>query len=144
MLPPAVADRLAELDRLGAERFAAARAPRLLADPAARPEVLQAVERAMAGIRRPGYDQAARMLAGGRLLDDAARIQVPTAVMVGSQDCITPPANARRVFAALRGPPQRHAYREIPDAGHAVCQEQPDETAHAIAEFVESRAKAHA
>lgn len=143
-LPPAVADRLDELDRLGAEKFAAARAPRLLADPSARPDVLQAVERAMAGIRRPGYDQAARMLARGRLLDDAAKIQVPAAVLVGSQDSITPPANARRVFDALRGRSQRHAYREIPAAGHAVCQEQPVETARAIAKFVESRANAHA
>ncbi len=63
----------------------------------------------------------------------------PTAVLVGSQDRITPPANARRVFAALQGPPQRHAYREIPDAGHAVCQEQPGETARAIAEFVDEQ-----
>ena len=39
------------------------------------------------------------------------RIDVPTAVLVGAQDRITPPANARRVFDALHGPPQRHAYR---------------------------------
>jgi pimeloyl-ACP methyl ester carboxylesterase len=143
-LPPAVADRLHELDRLGAEKFAAARAPRLLADPGGNPDVLRAVERAMAAIRRPGYDQAARMLAGGRLLVDAAKMQVPTAVLVGAQDAITPPANARRVHDALPGPSQRHAYREIATAGHAVCQEQPDEIGRAIAEFVETRAEIHA
>ena len=106
-LPPAVADRIDALDRLGPERFAAARAPGLLADPAARPDVLRTVEHAMAAIRRPGYDQAARLLAGGRLLDDAAKVDVPTAVLVGAQDRITPPANVRRVFEALRGPSQR-------------------------------------
>jgi pimeloyl-ACP methyl ester carboxylesterase len=143
-LPSAVADRLDELDRLGAEKFAAARAPRLLADPGGHPDVLHAVERAMAAIRRPSYDQAARMLAGGRLLADAAKIQVPTAVLVGSQDTLTPPAIARRVYAALPGPSQRHAYREIATAGHAVCQEQPAEIARAIAEFVEARAEIHA
>jgi pimeloyl-ACP methyl ester carboxylesterase len=143
-LPAAVAERLDELDRLGAEKFAAARAPRLLADPGGRPEVLHAVECAMAAIRRPGYDQAARMLAGGRLFDDAAAIQVSTAVLVGSQDLITPPASARRVFDALQGRPQRHAYREIANAGHAVCQEQPAEIARAIVEFVEARTDAHA
>jgi pimeloyl-ACP methyl ester carboxylesterase len=143
-LPPAVAERLDELDRLGAEKFAAARAPRLLADPGGNPDVLRAVERAMAAIRRPGYDQAARMLAGGRLLADAAKIQVPTAVLVGSRDTITPPANARRICDVLPGPSLRHVYREIAAAGHAVCQEQPAETARAIAEFVEARAKIHA
>ena len=131
VLPPGVAGRIEELDRLGADRFAAARAPGLLADPAARPDVLRAVELAMAAVRRPGYDQAARLLAGGRLLDDAAAIDVPTAILVGARDRITPPANARRVYDALRNPSQRHAYREIADAGHAVCQEQPaDSRAH--------------
>jgi pimeloyl-ACP methyl ester carboxylesterase len=141
-LPPAVAGRIDELDRLGAEKFAAARAPALLADAAARPDVLQMVERAMAAVRRPGYDQAARLLAGGRLIEDAAKLDVPTAVIVGTQDRITPPANARRVFAALRG--EGHVYREIADAGHAVCQEQPAAVARAIVEIVESRANAHA
>lgn len=143
-LPPAVAGRIEALDRLGPARFAAARAGGLLADPAARPAVLQAVEHAMAAIRRPGYDQAARLLAGGRLLEDAAKIDVPTTVLVGSQDRITPPVNARAVFDALRGSSQRHAYREIADAGHAVCQEQPAEVARAIFEIVESQANAHA
>ena len=143
-LPPAVAGRIDELDRVGAEKFAMARAPGLLADPAARPHVLQAVEGAMAAIRRPGYDQAARLLAGGRLLDDAAKVDVPTAVLVGAQDRITPPASARRVFDALHGSSQRHAYREIADAGHAVCQEQPTEVARTIADIVASKANAHA
>jgi pimeloyl-ACP methyl ester carboxylesterase len=143
-LPPPVARRIDELDRLGPERFAAARAPGLLADPAARPDVLAEVERAMADVRRPGYDQAARLLAGGRLLDDAAGLEVPTLVLVGAQDRITPPANVRRAFDALRTSSARHAYREIADAGHALCQEQPDAVARAIAEFVEREASAHA
>ena len=143
-LPPPVARRIEELDRLGAEKFAAARAPGLLADPAARPEVLAAVEGAMAEVRRPGYDQAARLLAGGRLLEDAAGLAVPTMVLVGTQDRITPPANVRRAFDALRPSPARHAYREIADAGHALCQEQPDAVAHMIAEFAEREASADA
>jgi pimeloyl-ACP methyl ester carboxylesterase len=143
-LPPQVAARIEELDRLGPEKFAAARAPSLLADPAAQPDVLEAVERAMAAVRRPGYDQAARLLAVGRLLDDAARIGVPTAVLVGAQDRVTPPAGVRRVFDALPGTSQLHAYREFPNAGHALPQEQPAEVARAIAEIVENKANAHA
>jgi pimeloyl-ACP methyl ester carboxylesterase len=142
-LPPAVADRIGQLDRLGAEKFAAARAPLLLADPAGRPDVLQSAVRAMAAVRRPGYDQAARMLACARMLDDAAKIAVPTAVTVGLQDRITPPANARRVFDALPSLAQ-YEFIEIPDAGHAVCQEQPAEVARAIASIVDRKAIAHA
>jgi pimeloyl-ACP methyl ester carboxylesterase len=142
-LPPAVAGRIEELDRLGPEQFGRARAPGLVADPAARPDVLASIERAMAAVRRPGYDHAARLLAGGRLLDDAARITVPTAVIVGSQDRITPPANARRVFDALRSS-ARHSFSEIPDAGHAICQERPIEVARAIASSVDNKAAAHA
>jgi pimeloyl-ACP methyl ester carboxylesterase len=141
-LPPNVASRIEELDRLGAEKFAAARAPKLLADPMARPDVLQAVEHAMAAVRRPGYDQAARLLAGGRLLDDASKVDMPAAVLVGTQDRITPPANARRAFDALPGPSQRHLYREISAAGHALPQEQPAEVARAITEIVEHNAHA--
>jgi pimeloyl-ACP methyl ester carboxylesterase len=143
-LPPAVAGRLTELDRLGPEKFAAARAPSLLADPVARPDVLQDVERAMAAVRRPGYDQAARLLAGGRLLADAANIRVPAAVLVGAQDRITPPASARRVFDALQESSPQPVYREIADAGHALCQEQPAEVARALAEIVENKANPHA
>ena len=56
----------------------------------------------------------------------------------------TPPASARRVFDALQSSPERHVYREIADAGHALCQEQPGEVARAIADIVENRATVHA
>jgi pimeloyl-ACP methyl ester carboxylesterase len=143
-LPPAVGKRIEDLDRLGPAQFAAARAPSLVADPAARPDVVQAVEQAMADVRRPGYDQAARLLAFSRLLDDAAKLDVPTTVIVGVQDRITPPANVRRAFEALPEASQRHAYFEIADAGHAICQEQPAEIARIISETVEHRANVHA
>jgi pimeloyl-ACP methyl ester carboxylesterase len=140
-LPLPVARRIEELDRLGPAAFAAARAVGLVADPAAQPDVLAAVERAMADVRRPGYDQAARLLAGGRLLDDAARIAVPTLVLVGAQDRITPPANVRRAFDALPDALPRR-YREIAGAGHALCQEQPEAVARAILEFAGQEAHA--
>ncbi len=142
-LPPLVASRIEDLDRLGAEAFAAQRASGLLADPAARPDVLRQVQQAMAEVRRPGYDQAARVLASGRLLKDAAQLAVPTAVWVGTQDRITPPANARAVFEAL--PPQmRRAYGEIGDAGHAVCQERPADVAGAILSLDDNKAHLNA
>jgi pimeloyl-ACP methyl ester carboxylesterase len=77
------------------------------------------------------------------MLDDAAKLAVRTAVLVATQDRVTPPPNARRIFEAV--PPQhRRLYREIPEAGHAVCQEQPAEVATIIDEFIASKASAHA
>jgi len=143
-LPPPVAARIEELDRLGAEKFAAKRAPGLLADPSAHPDILRAVERAMAAVRRPGYDQAARLLAVGRLLDDAAKIEVPSAVVIGSDDRVTPTGNGHFAFAALQAYSPRRAFRIIASSGHAVCQEQPAEVARTIVEFIEAKADAHA
>jgi pimeloyl-ACP methyl ester carboxylesterase len=142
-LPPSVAARLEDLDRLGPQAFAAKRAPGLLADPAAQPDMLAAVERAMAAVRRPGYDQAARMLASGRLFDDAAAIVVPAAVITAAEDRITPPDSGHLAFAALRSS-QRPFFRLVKNAGHAVCQERPEEVARVIAEFIDAGAEVHA
>jgi pimeloyl-ACP methyl ester carboxylesterase len=143
-LPNGAALRIMELDRLGPAKFASVRARNLVADPEAQPEVVRAVAEAMAAIKRPGYDQAVRLLAVGRILDDAAKLEVPAAILVGAQDRITPPANCRRALEALAGGAARHVYQEIPNAGHAVCQEQPAAIARAITEIVESKANAHA
>jgi pimeloyl-ACP methyl ester carboxylesterase len=142
-MPAGAARRIDDLDRLGAEQFAAARSPLLLADAAARPDVLEAVVRAMAAVRRPGYDQACRMLAVGRMLDDAAKMTVPTAVLVGSQDRITPPDGCRRVFDALPSSVRR-GYFEISGTGHVLPQEEPAKVARTIAMIVDSKAAADA
>ncbi len=135
-LPPQVAARIEELDRLGPEKFAAKRAWGLLRDTSPQPDVLRAVEAAMAAVRRPGYDQAARLLAGGRLIDDAENITLPALVISASEDRITPPESGHFVYAALQRSSQRPAFRMIAKAGHAVCQEQPAEIARVITEFV--------
>jgi len=134
-LPEKAAARLTALDRLGAAGFAEERAPGLVGDPAARPDVVATVREAMAAVRRPGYDQATRMLASGRLLDDVAAVTVPTAVIVGALDRITPPAGARQVFDALAAAPARQ-FTEVPAAGHAVCQEEPAAVARALDQLV--------
>ena len=83
-----------------------------------------AVEAGMAKVRGPGYDQAARMLASGRLLEDAARLAVPTDVVVGAEDVVTPPEGARAVHAAIPAA-VRGALTEVPDAGHALYTQAP-------------------
>ncbi len=78
-----------------------------------------------------------RALGAGRLLADAAKIIAPTMVAVGAKDQITPPANAREAYSALRNPAGFHA---IPDAGHALPQERPEALAPLLARLIESPA----
>lgn len=118
------------MERMGGPAFAAARAPRLIHRPEAKPELVAAVQRAMAALHPAGYAQAVHALGAGDLLADAARITAPTLVAVGAEDLVTPPANARAVHAAL---PDPLAMAELPDAGHALPQELPGDVAHLLA-----------
>ena len=123
--------RIDDLHCLGAPAFAEARAARLVHRPEAHPDALALVTAAMSQVSMPGYGQAARMLASGRLLDDAERLWVPTDVIVGTEDRITPPEGARRVHAVLHGQAQGQ-YTELPGLGHALYQQDPTRFAQAI------------
>lgn len=138
-LPKPVADRIADLERLGPASFAAARAVRLVHRADARPAVLRAVTEAMARVNEAGYRQASHMLASADVVAAAAVITCPVHVICGSEDVITPPQNARRLFEALQAtsPQLGHELTLVNDAGHAICVEKPAdiaalvETAHA-------------
>lgn len=60
--------------------------------------------------------------------DLLAGISVPTMVICGSQDAITPPAGARAMAGAIPGA----RYIEIADAGHLSVMEQPGAFAQAV------------
>jgi pimeloyl-ACP methyl ester carboxylesterase len=124
--------RIDDLARLGPAGFARARAARLVFEPQANPDLVAAVEAGMSRVRSPGYDQATRMLASGRLLEDAARLAVPTDVIVGAEDVVTPPENARRLHAALPAG-VRGTLTEVPAAGHALYHQAPAAFAAALA-----------
>ena len=130
-LPPSVQARIDDLEHLGAAEFAEKRAPRLVHRPEAKPDVLEAVRRAMAEVKPLGYAQAVHALGSGTLLADAGRIATPTLVAVGAHDVITPPANAQSVYDALA---QRLGLHIVPDAGHALPQEAPSLVAQLITE----------
>jgi pimeloyl-ACP methyl ester carboxylesterase len=67
---------------------------------------------------------------------DLGRITVPTLVMVGADDALTPPAEARAIAAKLP-----HAQLvEVPDAGHLAPLEDPAAANAAILKFLESLA----
>ncbi len=130
-LSAASQDRIDDLARLGPEAFAKARAPRLVFRAGANPKLVAAVEAAMSRVSSPGYDQAARMLASGRLIDDAPRLAVPTDVIIGEEDVVTPPEGARRLHAALPLA-VRGRLTEVPAAGHALYTQAPYDFAQAM------------
>jgi pimeloyl-ACP methyl ester carboxylesterase len=130
-LSDAAQARIDDLARLGPAAFARARAPRLVYRAEANPKLVAAVEAGMAQVRSPGYDQASRMLASGRLLDDAASLAVPTDIIVGEEDVVTPPDSARALHAALPAA-FRGALTEVPAAGHALYTQAPFAFAQAL------------
>jgi pimeloyl-ACP methyl ester carboxylesterase len=133
-LPPAVQARISEINDMGPQAFAEKRAARLVFQPERKPRVLAAVRQAMAALNPPGYAQAVHALGAGDLLADAARIKAPTVVAVGIEDVVTPPANARAVYAALTN---GVGYHEIADAGHALSQENPVAVAELLIPLIE-------
>ncbi|GGF78229.1 Pimeloyl-ACP methyl ester carboxylesterase [Mameliella alba] len=136
-LSSAAQARIDDLQRLGAAKFAALRAARLVHDPDANRGHVAQVQAAMSQVTLPGYGQAARMLASGRLLDDAERLMVPTDVIVGAGDVVTPPDGARRAFAALHRAAQGRL-TIVPDAGHALYLQAPVAFAAALAAHTET------
>lgn len=124
--------RIDDLAHLGSAGFARARAARLVFEPEANLGLVAAVEAGMSQIRSPGYNQATRMLASGRLIEDAARLAVPTDVIVGAEDVVTPPANARRLHAVLPAA-VRGTLTEVPAVGHALYHQAPAAFAAALA-----------
>jgi len=129
-LPAGVQARIDDLRQLGPEAFAEKRAARLLHQPERKPAVLEGVRRAMAAVKPEGYAQAVHALGAGDLLADAALLRGPLLVAVGAEDVVTPPANARRLQAAL---PPGTPLHDMPEAGHALPQEAPGATAALLA-----------
>jgi pimeloyl-ACP methyl ester carboxylesterase len=64
-----------------------------------------------------------------------ATIHVPTLIVVGEQDTITPPALSEQMHQAITG----SEYVAIPDAGHLSNLEQPEAFNAALARFLEHR-----
>jgi pimeloyl-ACP methyl ester carboxylesterase len=63
---------------------------------------------------------------------DLATIDVPTLVLVGAEDSLTPPIGARRLARAIEGA----GFVEIEDAGHVSALEAPDAVTRALRRFL--------
>lgn len=119
-LPDALDKRLRDLDALGPAEFASARADRLLTARASG-QARKIVQRSMSEIVPEGYIQATRLLATSNLLYSVKALSVPTLVLWGAQDEVTPPASCRKIAQAV---PNAQA-TEIPGGGHALATELP-------------------
>jgi pimeloyl-ACP methyl ester carboxylesterase len=135
-LAPAAAARLQALVSEGAERFAASRGPRLV-HARHHASLVAGVVKAMSEVRLPGYAHASRMLSCGDLVLDGIQLPMRTLVLVGAEDEVTPPQNCRRLFEAMVAAKAElgHRLEIVPDAGHALPQEQPRVVADIIARF---------
>lgn len=110
---------------------------------AGRPEI---VERMHAMMARQGTAAITGALQALRDRPDSREtlgtITVPTLVLVGEDDVLTPPAEAQAMMALL--PPAAHARLEsIAGAGHASCVERPAAVTHALADFLAALAAQH-
>ena len=60
------------------------------------------------------------------------RLTIPTIVIAGAVDRLTPPSHSRRIAAAL---PQRERLIVMPETGHMTPLERPRELSDALAEL---------
>ena len=128
--------RLRMLAELGPKGMAEQRGAALLS-PKASAEAVDLVKWSMGRVDVKGYEQAVRMLAQGRLAEDAAKyagapLPGPVSVMCGTEDTVTPEDGCRRIAVACRGA----EYRSLPGLGHAGYVENPRMVAAEIARFL--------
>jgi pimeloyl-ACP methyl ester carboxylesterase len=125
-----LATRLERLARLGPDGMARELAPGMLS-PSAPAEARALAAWSTARIRRDGYTQAARMLANGRLVEDAARYTGPVLVVAATADTITPPPGCERIARAF----PRATFRLLEGPAHLSYLDAPAIVNALIADF---------
>lgn len=99
-----------------------------------RPEIVEAIRSMMAAAPVDGIIGAQEaMLARADSTSTLSTIDVPTLVLVGAEDTLTPPTEAQAMHETIRG-----SRLEILDqSGHICNLEQPAAFSHLVGEFVE-------
>lgn len=102
-----------------------------------RPEAIEMIHERMVKTHPRAVAGALRgMAARPDRTGDLPRIAVPTLVLVGEDDAVTPPADARLMAESI--PNAR--YEVIPNAGHLAPVENPEATSRAILAFLDGLA----
>ncbi len=110
-----------ELDRIGVEEFARARAPNSVSPSASDAIRQRAMENAMQ-MQVPGYKRAHRTLVGANIFDQITPLKVPAMIVTGADDLSAPPDMVQRIAEAMTG--IRHEV--IADIGHQIYLEHPE------------------
>lgn len=130
-----IGPRLTEMKLLGPVGLAEKRARNLLA-PNATQAAIAHVRAVMAQLRPDGYAQACHLLGHADIFEDARAIAVPTLVVCGNADAVTPQDGCRRVAAAIPGA----QYQTLRGVGHAAYIEDPPQYDIALLHFLEQAA----
>jgi pimeloyl-ACP methyl ester carboxylesterase len=107
--------------------------------PTATPAQVAFYERMLIGCPPDIRAAAGLAMADMDLLHALKRLTVPTLVMAGSKDRLTPPAHARRIAAEL---PQLAELIELPETGHMGPLERPKEVSAALLRLAQKVAEA--
>ena len=105
-----------------------------LVSPSAPPALVERAVAILSNLRQPGFGQATRMISESDIFEHASRIAVPTRIICGTEDRVTPEALNRRIAGAIPGAD----YVSIPGAGHWSFLERPVEFNRAVLEFLEA------
>ncbi len=96
----------------------------------------------MLGLTKPEVRAAIGLAMADMDLHHAlARLTIPTLVMAGERDRLTPPVHARRIAGEI---PNLTQLIELPDTGHMGPLERPHEVASALAELARAVARTDA
>ncbi|CAM5546992.1 MULTISPECIES: alpha/beta fold hydrolase [Streptomyces] len=101
--------------------------------PAATPEQVEACARIVHACPSGVRSRWGKVLAGLELTGEAARLDVPTAVIAGTADRLTPIVQSRRLASVL---PDFLGLTELPGTGHMTPIEEPDVVIGRIRELV--------
>jgi pimeloyl-ACP methyl ester carboxylesterase len=103
-----------------------------LADPASKP-VVKEWERRLGRSRRSGVSKAVIGIADRLPVEsEIGRIEVPTLVIVGTDDVATPPHRSQRIAELVPGA----RLATIPDCGHTSSLEKPDTVTQLLRDFL--------
>lgn len=137
--PEAAANRIAMADRIltdGPRVIVEVMLPKMFASQTneRNPAVIDSVRNVMLANSSRGIAAAQRGMAErADLTASLGQITVPTLVICGAEDQISPPAEMRALAAAIPG----SQYVEVPGAGHMAPVEQPAAVNAALVEFLE-------
>ena len=130
----AMRSRAGTLNELGAAEFARQRSPLLVAE-AAPQRIIEEVEHLLAdSVRMPSYQWACNSMAETDHRDSLDSIVVPTLVVCGDQDRVTPPKLSEELAEGIK----RSTLAYVEGAGHLANQEHPADFNDIVSRFVKS------